>query len=57
MDVVLSDRVFEWLLVQWAGYGDKSAELFPSLGDAEHLDVLSEELDAALRNARLAQDK
>ncbi len=48
MTTELSNRVFEWLLANWAGYGENPAELFPSLHDADY-NALQEELASVLQ--------
>lgn len=55
MAVELSDRVFQWLLAHWAGYGENPAELFPSLEGAD-CDALQKELTCALQGAQGPQE-
>ena len=50
----ISSQVFEWLLAQWAGFGENPAEVFPSLRDADFTD-LQVQLNNAIRYAQTAQ--
>jgi len=50
----ISSQVFEWLLAQWAGFGEDPAELFPSLRDADLAD-LQVQLDNAIRCAQTSK--
>jgi len=52
MNSKISNEVFEWLLAQWAGFGENPAELFPSLDGADFSDLQSE-LNLAIRKTRL----
>ncbi|GEM_PF-1319803 len=47
----ISSQVFEWLLAQWAGFGDNPADLFPSLREADLTD-LQAQLHNAIRSAQ-----
>jgi len=47
----ISSQVFEWLLAQWAGFGENPAEVFPSLRDADLTD-LQAQLNTAIRYAQ-----
>jgi hypothetical protein len=46
----LRNTVFEWLLADWAGYGENPAELFPSLQNVSY-DELTDELVGAIESA------
>ena len=50
----ISSQVFEWLLAQWAGFGENPAEVFPSLRDADLAD-LQVQLNNAIRYAQTAK--
>ena len=50
----ISSQVFEWLLAQWAGFGENPADLFPSLREADLTD-LQDQLHNAIRCAQTAQ--
>ena len=50
----ISSQVFEWLLAQWAGFGENPAEAFPSLRDADLAD-LQAQLNNAIRYAQTAK--
>ena len=56
MEITLSNQIFEWLLADWAGYGDNPHEVFPSLRHVDH-ERLADELDLAIRTAQLCQGK
>ena len=56
MEVTLSNQIFEWLLAEWAGFGDNPHELFPSLLHVDH-ERMAVELDQAVRRAKLSQEK
>ena len=47
----LSGTVFEWLLAEWAGFGDNPSEVFPSLNEAEPQELLGE-LNVAIQGAQ-----
>jgi hypothetical protein len=47
----ISSQVFEWLLAQWAGFGENPADVFPSLRDADLAD-LQAQLNNAIRYAQ-----
>ena len=51
----ISDRVFEWLLADWAGYGDNPAELFPSLRGVNY-GSLADELASAMEDAGVSRE-
>ena len=50
MELELTNTLFEWLLAEWAGYGNNPAELFSSLRGVNR-DHLADEFVTALRNA------
>ncbi len=50
----ISSQVFEWLLAQWAGFGENPAEVFPSLREADLAD-LQAQLNTAIRYAQTAK--
>jgi len=56
MEVVLSERMFELIMAQWAGFGDRPEEIFPLLNDVNS-EELSDEIDAAIRKTQLARNK
>ena len=56
MEVVLSNRVFELIMAQWAGFGDNPGKIFPSLNNVSS-EELSDEIDAVIRGTRLARSK
>ena len=54
MEAELSGMVFEWLLADWAGYGNDPGNVFPSLRDIDPA-VLNDELFRTIQEARLAR--
>ena len=52
----LNGAVFEWLLADWAGYGDDPAAVFPSLDCFKSQELLAE-LGLAIQNAQSAQQE
>ncbi|MBN1765495.1 MAG: hypothetical protein JW860_09585, partial [Sedimentisphaerales bacterium] len=52
MEVELTDHLFEWLLAEWAGFGDNPAEAFPHLKDIDSY-VIEDELYQAIQKAQL----
>jgi len=51
----LSGRFFEWLLADWAGYGNNPAELFASLRGVKSID-LTEEFATAMQKAGASEE-
>ena len=56
MEAMLSNQIFEWLLAEWAGFGDNPDELFPSLTNVDHK-TIADELDQIIRLAQISQEK
>ena len=50
MEIGLTNRLFEWLLAEWAGYGDNPAEFVPSLRGVSY-DNLVDEFVATMQKA------
>ena len=53
MELELSNRLFEWLLADWAGHGANPVTLFPSLRGVNSAH-LAEEFISAMQNAGLS---
>ena len=54
MELELTSEVFEWLLADWAGYGDDPGEVFPDLRNVDHT-ALKLELFQTIQKAQLTK--
>ena len=54
MEVELTEKFFEWLLADCAGYGKVPGEVFPDLREIDSTD-LADELVRSVQQAQLAK--
>ena len=50
MSAELTGELFEWLLADWAGYGNEPGQVFPNLLNAD-IEALSSELSETILQA------